>query len=103
MCNDLSADAMIRAISIASGLGSTSAYTWLKVPVVPDMSRVMAASTLPALLLGGDAPATPGNTFSGWREALQIPNVRGIVAGRSLLYPADGNVARAVDTVVGLL
>ncbi len=101
--NDLSADAMIQAISIASGLGSTSAYTWLKVPVVPDMSRVMAASTLPALLLGGDAPATPGNAFSGWREALQIPSVRGIVAGRSLLYPADGDVARAVDTVVGLL
>ena len=75
--NDLSADAMIRAISIASGLGSTSAYTWLKVPVVPEMSRVMAASTLPALLLGGDAPATPGNAFSGWREALQIPSVRG--------------------------
>ena len=101
--NDLSADAMIRAISIASGLGSTSAYTWLKVPVVPDMSRVMAASTLPALLLGGDVPATPGNAFSGWREALQLPSVRGIVAGRSLLYPADGNVARAVDMVVGLL
>jgi hypothetical protein len=47
--NDLSADAMIRAISVASGLGVTSARTWLKVPVVPDMERVMAASTLPAL------------------------------------------------------
>jgi len=101
--NDLSADAMIRAISIASGLGSTSAYTWLKVPVVPDMSRVMAASTLPALLLGGDVSTTPSNAFSGWREALQLPSVRGIVAGRSLLYPADGDVARAVDMVVGLL
>ena len=101
--NDLSADAMIRAISIASGLGSTSAYTWLKVPVVPDMERVMAASTLPALLLGGDVPTSSPNTFNGWREALQLPNVRGIVAGRSLLYPADGNVSRAVDTVVGLL
>ena len=101
--NDLSADAMIRAISIASGLGSTSAYTWLKVPVVPDMERVMAASTLPALLLGGDVPASSPHPFNGWREALQLPNVRGIVAGRSLLYPADGNVSRAVDTVVGLL
>jgi hypothetical protein len=101
--NDLSADAMIRAISIASGLGSTSAYSWLKVPVVPDMERVMAASTLPALLLGGDVPASSGNAFNGWREALQLPSIRGIVAGRSLLYPADGNVARAVDSVVGLL
>ena len=101
--NDLSAEAMIKAISIASGLGATSAYTWLKVPVVPEMERVMAASTLPALLLGGDVPASSANTFNGWREALRLPNVRGIVAGRSLLYPSDGNVARAVDTVVGLL
>jgi hypothetical protein len=101
--NDLSADAMIRAISVASGLGSTSAYTWLKVPVVPDMGRVMAASTLPALLLGGDAQATPRDAFSGWREALDLPSVHGIVAGRSLLYPADGDVSRAVDTVVSLL
>jgi hypothetical protein len=69
------------------------------------MERVMAASTLPALLLGGDAPASPASagTFDGWRSALRLPNVRGIVAGRQLLYPADGNVARAVDTVVGLL
>jgi hypothetical protein len=101
--NDLSAEAMIRAISIASGLGATSAYTWLKVPVVPDMERVMAASTLPALLLGGDVPDSSRNTFNGWREALRLPTVRGIVAGRSLLYPADGDVSRAVDTVVGLL
>ena len=101
--NDLSADAMIKAISIASGLGSTSAYTWLKVPVVPDMERVMAASTLPALLLGGDAPPAARGAFHGWREALRLPNVRGIVAGRSLLYPADGDVSRAVDAVVDLL
>jgi hypothetical protein len=101
--NDLSADAMIRAISVASGLGSTSAYTWLKVPVVPDMEQVMAASTLPALLLGGDAPASSRHPFDGWREALRLPNVQGIVAGRSLLYPSDGDVSRAVDTVVGLL
>jgi Cgl0159-like len=67
------------------------------------MRRVMAASTLPALLLGGDVPAAPRNEFGGWREALQLPSVRGIVAGRSLLYPADGEVSRAVDTVVGLL
>ena len=57
--NDLSPEAMMRAISVASGLGGTSAYTWLKVPVVPDMERVMAASTLPALLLGGEVPDDP--------------------------------------------
>jgi hypothetical protein len=101
--NDLSAEAMIRAISVASGLGGTSAYTWLKLPVVPDMAQVMAATTLPALLLGGEVPDDPGQAFAGWQQALALPNVMGIVAGRSLLYPADGDVAAAVDTAVSLL
>jgi len=101
--NDLSAEAMIRAIGVASGLGGTSAYTWLKLPVVPDMARVMAATTLPALLLGGEVPDDPGQAFAGWQQALALPNVMGIVAGRSLLYPADGDVAAAVDTAVSLL
>jgi hypothetical protein len=101
--NDLSPEAMIMAVTIASGLGTTSAYTWLKVPVVNDMERVMAASTLPALLLGGEVPDDPEAAFAGWRKALRLPNVKGLVAGRSLLYPADGDVAAAVDTAVSLL
>jgi hypothetical protein len=101
--NDLSPEAMMRAMSVASGLGGTSAYTWLKVPVVPDMEQVMAASTLPALLLGGEVPDDPGSAFAGWRKALRLPNVVGLVAGRSLLYPADDDVAGAVDTAVSLL
>jgi len=103
LCNDLSPEAMIRAVAVAAGLGATSAYTWLKVPVVADMERVMAASTLPALLLGGEVPDDPEVTFAGWRKALRLPNVVGLVAGRSLLYPADGDVAAAVDAAVGLL
>jgi hypothetical protein len=101
--NDLSTEAMIRALAVASGLGATSAYTWLKVPVVANMEQVMAASTLPALLLGGEVHDDPEVAFAGWRKALQLPNVKGIVAGRSLLYPADDDVATAVDTAVGLL
>ena len=101
--NDLSPTAMMRAISVASGLGSTSAYTWLKVPVVPDMEQVMAASTLPALLLGGEVPDDPESAFTAWRKALRLPNVLGLVAGRSLLYPADDDVVGAVDTAVSLL
>ncbi|GGQ40005.1 hypothetical protein GCM10010187_67570 [Actinomadura coerulea] len=101
--NDLSPEAMTRAVSIASGLGSTSAYTWLKVPVVADMERVMAASTLPALLLGGEVAADPVAAREGWRRALRLPTVRGLVVGRSLLYPPDGDVAAAVDAAVELL
>ncbi|MFI5701557.1 deoxyribose-phosphate aldolase [Streptomyces xanthochromogenes] len=104
--HDLSAEAVTRSIAIASGLGGTSAYTWLKVPVTEnpdDMARVMATSTLPAVLLGGDIGDDQDAAFEKWRGALQLPTVQGLVAGRSLLYPADGDVAAAVDTAVGLL
>jgi len=100
MHNDLSPEAMIRAVTVASGLGATSAYTWLKLPVVADMELVAGASTLPVLLLGGEVPDDPEGAFAGMRKALQLPNVKGIVAGRSLLYPADGDVAGAVDAAV---
>ncbi|MFG2717026.1 deoxyribose-phosphate aldolase [Streptomyces sp. NPDC048416] len=104
--NDLSADAVTRSIAIASGLAGTSAYTWLKVPVTEnpdDMAEVMAASTLPAVLLGGDIGDDQDAAFEKWRGALRLPTVQGLVAGRSLLYPADGDVAAAVDTAVALL
>lgn len=101
--NVLTPEAMIRAVSIASGLGATSARTWLKVPVVDRMAQVMAASTLPALLLGGEVPGDPDAALAGWRAALALPTVRGLVVGRSLLYPAGDDVAKAVDAAVGLL
>ena len=101
--NQLTPDAMIRAMTVASGLGSTSAYTWLKVPVVPDMARVMAATTLPAVILGGEVENDQDAAFESWRAALALPTVRGLVVGRSLLYPPDDDVASAVDTAVSLL
>src|SRR4030088_2909022 len=91
------ADSLIRAITIVSGLGTTSAYTWLKLPVVDDLERVLRATSLPTLLLGGDPGENPEATFASWRQAMAIPQVRGLVAGRALLYPGDGNVGRAVD------
>lgn len=104
--NDLGAAAVTKSITIASGLGATSAYTWLKVPVtddVADMARVMEATTLPAVLLGGDVGDDQDAAYERWRTALHLPTVRGLVVGRALLYPADGDVAGAVDTAVGLL
>jgi hypothetical protein len=101
--NDLSPEAVIRSVSIAAGLGATSAYTWLKLPVVDGMDRVMAATTLPALLLGGDPSGRPEETYARWRDALAVPGVRGLVVGRALLYPPDGDVASAVDSAVSLV
>ena len=101
--NDLSPEAVIRSITVAAGLGTTSAYTWLKLPVVDDMERVLAATTMPVLLLGGEVSADQGAAFESWRKALQIPSVDGLVIGRSLLYPPDDDVTGAVDTAVGLM
>lgn len=103
--NDLSPDAVVRSVAIASGLGRRSAYTWLKLPVVDDMERVLAATTLPVLLLGGDPGDADGERVARakWWQALRLPGVQGLVVGRSLLYPADGDVAGAVDRAVGLL
>jgi hypothetical protein len=41
--------------------------------------------------------------FEGWRRALRLPQVRGLVAGRALLYPSDGNVAAAVAAAAELV
>ena len=101
--NDLSADAVIASMAIASGLGRTSARTWLKLPAVADMERVMEASTLPALILGGAVSEDPEAARASWARALALPTVKGLVIGRSLLFPPDDDVAGAVDNTVGLL
>ncbi|NDL56907.1 Cgl0159 family (beta/alpha)8-fold protein [Phytoactinopolyspora mesophila] len=105
--NDLSTDAVVRSVAVASGLGTTSAYTWLKLPVVDDdpdgMEQVLAASTLPAVLLGGEVPDDPDVAFRQWEKVLRLPTAMGLVVGRTLLYPPDGDVAGAVDTAVSLL
>ncbi|MFC8440472.1 deoxyribose-phosphate aldolase [Streptomyces griseoincarnatus] len=103
--NDLSAEAVTRSVAIASGLGGTSAYTWLKLPVtedVDDMDEVLRTSTLPVVLLGGEV-GDQGAAYERWGKALRLPTVQGMVVGRSLLYPAEGSVETAVDTAVGLL
>jgi DhnA family fructose-bisphosphate aldolase class Ia len=101
--NDLSTDAVMLSIAIASGLGGSSAYTWMKLPVVEDMERVMEATTMPTLLLGGDSGDDPDETFAAWQDALALPGVRGLTVGRTLLYPPDGDVAGAVDTAAAMV
>ncbi len=104
--NDLSAEAVTKSIAIASGLGGTSAYTWLKLPVThdpDDMAEVLETSTLPVVLLGGEVGGDQEGAYERWRKALRLPTVQGMVVGRSLLYPAEGSVETAVDTAVGLL
>ncbi len=101
--NVLTTEAVIRSASVAAGLGGTSAYTWLKLPVVPDMQDVLSATTLPVVLLGGEVADDQGAQRDAWRRALAHPAAAGMVVGRSLLYPHDDDVAGAVDATVELM
>ena len=101
--NLLDPDSTITSVAIASALGATSAHTWLKLPVVDDLPRVMDSTTLPTLLLGGDPQGDPHDTYASWARALELPAVRGLVVGRALLYPPGGDVAAAVDIAAELV
>ncbi len=96
-------DSMVRAVAIVQGLGRTSAYTWLKLPVVDDIARLLRATSLPVVLLGGDPGADAVPTYRRWKQAMAWPQVIGLVAGRALLYPSDGDVVRAVDTAAAIV
>ncbi|MEO7069562.1 MAG: deoxyribose-phosphate aldolase [Nostocoides sp.] len=101
--NLLDPDSVITSVHIASGLGASSAHTWLKLPVVPEMPRVLDATTLPTLILGGDPIGGPKETYAEWGAALECPSAAGLVVGRALLYPPDGDVVAAVSTAAELV
>lgn len=101
--NQLTPQDAIKAISIASGLGASSAYTWLKLPPVDDMDVVMRSTTLPTLILGGDTGEPPEQIYARWEHAMALPGVRGLVVGRTLLYPKNDDVAEAVDHAAALV
>jgi DhnA family fructose-bisphosphate aldolase class Ia len=93
---DTSHEKLVKVVAIASGLGSSSAYTWLKIPPSERMDEVAGATTLPIVMLGGDPGANWNATFNLWESSMRQPNVRGLVAGRAMLYPTEGSVEDAV-------
>ena len=96
-------DALVKCVGIANALGASSAYTWLKLPATAQIERVMAATSMPGLILGGAPGPNPETAFDEWRRAMDIPNVRGLVVGRSLLYPSNGDVTEAVATAAAIV
>ncbi|MGI8938381.1 MAG: Cgl0159 family (beta/alpha)8-fold protein [Iamia sp.] len=91
------ADKLLRAVGVCAALGGSSARTWLKVQATSDIAGVAAMTTQPLLLLGGAPGPDPGATFAAWELGLHQPSVRGLVVGRSLLYPPDGDVVAVVE------
>ena len=94
---------LLRAVGVCAALGGSSAYTWLKIQATADIGTIAAMTTQPLLLLGGAPGPDPVATFATWERALQEPTVRGLVVGRALLYPPDGDVARSVARAAALV
>jgi hypothetical protein len=97
------AASLARAVTVGSALGVTSAHTWLKLPSCDDPRTVFEATTLPCVVLGGVPSGDLDADLASWGRALRQPTVRGLVVGRALLYPPDGDVAAAVAGAAAVL
>jgi hypothetical protein len=94
---------LVQAVGVSAALGGSSAYTWLKIQATADIHRVAQVTTQPLLILGGAPGPDPEATFASWELALAEPTVRGLVVGRALIYPPDGDVATAVGRAADLV
>lgn len=101
---DNSKEKLIKVAGMASGLGSSTANVWLKLPYCEGFEEVAASTTLPIVLLGGEASDDVLGLLEEVHSAMKSgPNVRGVLMGRNLLYPPGDDplpLAMAVHSVV---
>lgn len=94
----------IRLMGVASALGYSSLNTWLKITYCPDFPRVVQASSLPLLVLGGESRGNPLGTLEQFHAGMSLGgNVRGAMVGRNILFPGPDDpmaVAAGVDAVI---
>jgi len=97
-------EALAKIVGVASALGDSSRYLWLKLPYCENYEVVAQATTLPILLLGGESigDATPllREIAAGMAAGA---NVRGALVGRNVLYPGSEDplaVARAAGSII---
>lgn len=97
-------EALARIVSVATALGDSSRYLWLKLPYCEDFDVVAEATTLPILLLGGESTGDPVQFMHQVQSAMAAShNVRGVLVGRNVLYAGDADpaaIARAIGRIV---
>jgi DhnA family fructose-bisphosphate aldolase class Ia len=95
---------LARLAGVASALGDSSANLWLKLPYAENYEIVAESTTLPILMLGGEARGDPTPTLAEFAAGMKLGgNVRGALVGRNILYPGDDDpmaVASAVHKIV---
>ena len=99
-----SAAALAGIAGVASALGDSSRNLWLKLPYCDDFRTVARATTLPVLLLGGEATGDPASLLREVACGLAAgSNVRGAMIGRNVLYPGDEDPLAVAQAVGGLV
>jgi hypothetical protein len=97
-------EALASLVGVASALGDSSRYLWLKLPYCDGYDSVARATTLPILLLGGESAGSPAPFLKQLDSALQAgANVRGALVGRNVLYPGDEDPLAMADAVGGMV
>lgn len=100
---EMNADALIKAVGVATALGGSSARMWIKIPYVDGYHRVARSTTLPILMLGGASTGNPLGLIQSFERGLgEGENVRGAMVGRNVLFPGDDDPL-AVAEAVGML
>jgi len=98
------AEALAKIVGVASALGDSSRYLWLKLPYCESYEVVAGATTLPILLLGGESVGDATPLLREIAAGLAAgPNVRGALVGRNVLYPGAEDpfvVAQAAGSII---
>lgn len=98
------ADSLARIAGVASALGDSSRYLWLKLPYCANYETVARATSLPILLLGGESAGNPAPFLNELASALKAgPNVRGALVGRNVLYPGSEDPLGMACAVGGVI
>lgn len=96
--------ALARLAGVASALGDSSRYMWLKLPYCEGYETVARSTTLPILILGGESAGDPAPFLRQLAAAMASGyNVRGALVGRNVLYPGDEDplaMAEAAGAIV---
>lgn len=100
----ITAEALAKIVGVASALGDSSRYLWLKLPYCENYDVVAGATTLPILLLGGESVGDATPLLREIAAGLAAgPNVRGALVGRNVLYPGPEDplvVAQAAGSII---
>lgn len=98
------AEALARLAGVASALGDSSRYLWLKLPYCDGYETVARSTTLPILLLGGESAGDPSPFLRQLESAMSAgPNVRGALVGRNVLYPGNEDPLAMAEAAGGIV